>query len=118
MWVAVLVAAWVGVGVLVGALVAVCVAVGVGGGENNQTLTKLLQQANAHPRIARIYEKYYNAWAETGGDLFCYFTSVSRWSKWGSWGIMQHYDGNPAEAPKYRATMKWATQCGQKINLP
>lgn len=92
--------------------------VGVGGGENNETLTKLFQAANADPRMGKIYQNYFAAWSDAGGDLFCYFSSVGRWSKWGSWGIMQHYDDPEAESPKFKATMEWARKCGQKVNVP
>ncbi|KPK59629.1 MAG: hypothetical protein AMK73_08485, partial [Planctomycetes bacterium SM23_32] len=89
--------------------------VGVQGGENNQALTRLLQAANAHPRMGRIYERYYDAWTRAGGDLFCYFSSVGLWSKWGSWGILQHYDDEAAQSPKFMATMQWAASLGQPV---
>jgi hypothetical protein len=91
--------------------------VGVGGGENNEALTERLQAANRHPRMGEIYRKYYDAWTAAGGDLFCYFSSVGRWSKWGSWGIVEHYDSDPGESPKYTATVRWARQCGQAIEV-
>jgi len=92
-------------------------AVGVAGGENNQALTRLFHEANAHPRMARIYKAYFDAWSQTGGDLFCYFSSVSQWSKWGSWGVLQYYDDDP-RSPKYTAVMEWARQCGQRVGSP
>lgn len=92
--------------------------VGVAGGENSERVTRVLQAANAHPRIGEVYRKYYDAWAAAGGDLFCYFSSVGEWSKWGSWGIFQYYDENPAASPKFVATMRWARRCGQDVNLP
>ncbi len=92
--------------------------VGVGGGENNQKMTALFHAANAHPRMGRIYRQYYQAWTAAGGDLFCYFSSAGRWSKWGSWGILQYYDDDPLESPKFMATMRWARQCGQRVSLP
>ena len=92
--------------------------VGVGGGENNETMTKLFHTANAHPRMGEIYEKYFDAWTDAGGGLFCYFSSVGSWSKWGSWGIMQYYDDDPKQSPKFMATMRWARQCGQQVQLP
>jgi hypothetical protein len=92
--------------------------VGVHGGENNEAVTKLLHAANAHPRIGEIYAKYYNAWVAAGGDLAAYFSSVGRWSKWGSWGIMQHYDDDPAAGPKFMSTMGWAKSLGQPVSLP
>jgi len=92
--------------------------VGVGGGENNDKLTALLHRANAHPRMGRIYRKYLRAWEENGGDLLCHFSSVGRWSKWGSWGLLQFYDEDPAGSPKFTATMEWAASLGQPVNLP
>lgn len=92
--------------------------VGVGGGENNETMTKLFHAANEHPRMGEIYRRYYAAWTAAGGDLFCYFSSVGSWSKWGSWGILQFYDDDPLQAPKYLATMRWAEECGQPVRIP
>ncbi len=92
--------------------------VGTGGGENNEAMTRLFHACNAHPRMGRIYEKYYDAWSEAGGDLFCYFSSIGRWSKWGSWGILQHYDDKESDAPKFMATMRWAKECGQPVRIP
>ena len=89
--------------------------VGVGGGENNETVMKLFHAANRHPRMGEIYRQYYAAWTEAGGDLFCYFSSVGSWSKWGSWGILQFYDDDPLQSPKFLATMRWAKECGQKV---
>jgi len=92
--------------------------VGVGGGQDNQTITQLFHAANAHPRMAKIYRQYYEAWTAQGGDLFCYFTSIGSWSKWGSWGIMQFYDDDPAQSPKFQASMRWARACGQSVGTP
>ena len=68
-------------------------------------MTELFQAANAHPRMGKIYDQYFQAWTDAGGDLFCYFSSVGRWSKWGSWGILQFYDDDPAKSPKFMSTM-------------
>ncbi len=92
--------------------------VGVAGGENNETMTSLFQAANAHPRMGQVYRKYYEAWMNSGGDLFCYFSSVGRWSKWGSWGIMEYYDDDPTQSPKFTVTMRWAKACGQDVEVP
>jgi hypothetical protein len=92
--------------------------VGVAGGENNDRVTTVLQAANAHPRMGEIYRRYYDAWTAAGGDLFCYFSSVSQWSKWGSWGMLQFYDDDPALSPKFMATMRWGRQRGQPVQVP
>jgi len=92
--------------------------VGVAGGENNEELTKLLHQANAHPRMVHIYDRYLAAWADAGGDLFCHFSSISRWSKWGSWGAMQYYDDDPRTSSKCMSLMRWARSLGQPVQDP
>lgn len=92
--------------------------VGVGGGENNQAMEKLFHQANAHPRMGQIYDKYLAAWQENGGDLMCYFSSIGQWSKWGSWGALQYYDEDAKQSPKFMAIMKWARSLGQKVGVP
>jgi len=92
--------------------------VGTQGGENNELLSNLLQAANAHPRMAEIYQRYYRAWDAAGGDLLCYFSSVSQWSKWGSWGLLQFADDDPKQSPKFMATMQWAASHGQPVMLP
>ncbi len=82
--------------------------VGSRGGENNSKVTALFLAANAHPRMGDIYRRYLDAWTTTGGDLFCHYSSVGRWTKWGSWGLLQHYDDDPAQSPKLRAVREWA----------
>jgi len=91
--------------------------VGVGGGENNDALTKLLHQANAHPRMGEVYRKYFAAWEAADGDLLAHFSSVGLWSKWGSWGLVQHYDQGPNDSPKLKATLDWAKSLGQNVVL-
>ena len=90
--------------------------VGVMGVENNETITKLLHAANRHPRMGQVYAKYYAAWSAAGGDLFCYFASTGSWSKWGSWGILEWFDDDPAKSPKFMSTMDWARKCGQGVS--
>lgn len=91
--------------------------VGVGGGENNEQMTRLFHAVNAHPRMEGIYDAYFDAWEKAGGDMLCYFSSVGRWSKWGSWGMLQYYDETAADSPKYLATMRWAKKVGQDVNV-
>lgn len=92
--------------------------VGVGGGENNEAMTKLFHAANRDPRMGRVYEKYFAAWAENGGDLMCHFSSIGQWSKWGSWGLAEFEDDRPADFPKYVATLRAAKKWGQPVAAP
>ena len=75
--------------------------VGVGGGENNEDLTKLLIAANHHSRMGGIYTKYLEAWRDLGGGLMCIFSSVGTSSKWGSWGLLEGAD--ETSSPKFDA---------------
>lgn len=92
--------------------------VGVAGGENNEKLTRLLHAANAHPRLKTIYAIYYAGWEASNGDLLCYFSSTSQWSKWGSWGLLQYADDDASQSPKFLSTMDWAKKLGQPVTAP
>ena len=75
--------------------------VGVGGGENNEALTRLLQA-----RMAECYRAYLDGWkAAGGGDLCCLFSSVGQFSKWGSWGLLEFAD--ETGSPKFDAVIQW-----------
>ncbi len=89
--------------------------VGALGTENNDAITKLFTEANADPRMGEVYSQNLNAWAQAGGDLICSYTSVGRWSKWGSWGLLQYYDDAPTA--KFKAVMEWAKSRGKKMRL-
>ena len=81
--------------------------VGVGGGENNEAMTRLFQAANRHPRMGEIYTRYLDGWKAAGGDLFGVFSSTGKWSKWGSWGLTEYMEETEKDQPKYRAVMAW-----------
>ena len=89
---------------------------GMRGAENNERLTQLLLAANADARMGQLYERFFDAWAVAGGDLHCHFNSVSQWSKWGSWGLLQHAAEDASKSPKYQAAMNWAKKQGQKVS--
>jgi hypothetical protein len=75
--------------------------VGVAGGENNEALTRVLNAANRSERMGKLYERYLDAWRDVGGgDLCCIFSSIGGFSKWGSWGLLEHYED---DTPKFRA---------------
>jgi hypothetical protein len=90
--------------------------VGTQGAENNNQLTNLLLKANADERMGEIYVKNLSDWQAAGGDLICMYHSVGGWSKWGSWGLLQHTKDSAANSPKYKAVMDWAKSRGQKVS--
>jgi hypothetical protein len=76
---------------------------GVAGAENNAKLTEAFHRANRHPAMAALYRDDLNQWFEAGGGLNCVFSSVGRYTKWGSWGLLEHWDQDEQSAPKMRA---------------
>ena len=81
--------------------------VGYGGAENSPILQNLFFQANNHPRMKQMYREQLNGWRIAGGRLFTAFSSMCRYGKWGSWGLLEFFDQDPETAPKYRAVMEF-----------
>lgn len=82
--------------------------VGIGGAENDDTLTQVLHDANRDPRMEERYLEYFSALQGEEVDLFVNFAHVSGWSKWGSWGALEYQQQPAAEAPKWQAILQWA----------
>jgi hypothetical protein len=77
--------------------------VGIEGAENNEKLMKLFQAANRDPRMKSLYLQDLQAWQDSGGGLFCVFSTMGRYSKWGSWGMLEYSDQDEKSAPKLQA---------------
>ena len=82
-----------------------------------EKLTATMQEANRHPRMGQIYDQYFAAWGESGGGILAHFSSISKWSRYGSWGLMQFYDDSAENYPKFAAAIRWARKLGQDIEL-
>jgi hypothetical protein len=81
--------------------------VGVGEAANNEKLMNLFHAANRHPRMKDLYLEDLKNWAEIGGSTYCVFSSVGKYTKWGSWGVMEWSDQKESEAPKMMALREW-----------
>jgi len=81
--------------------------VGHGGAENNKTMEELFHAANRHPRMKQLYLGYLAGWKQSGGTMMAIFSSTGRYSKWGSWGIMEYHGQPIADAPKYQAVIEF-----------
>ncbi len=81
--------------------------VGHGGAENNKELMELFHAANRHPRMKQLYLDYLADWRAAAAQLFAVFSSVVGYSKWGSWGMLEHEFQDPSSAPKYQAVMEF-----------
>jgi hypothetical protein len=66
-------------------------------------ISALFIEANRDPAIASVYDDLLDAWVKAGGGPFLVFGDVQAPTPFGSWGLLEHQDQDPATAPKYRA---------------
>lgn len=81
--------------------------VGVGPAQNNERLEKLFTAANRTATMGALYDDYLNGWRQHGGQLFVHFTSVGRYSRYGSWGAKEFQ--TQSAAPKHAALLRFIT---------
>jgi hypothetical protein len=81
--------------------------VGFYGAENHDPLTDVLVKTNRASEMKDLYLEDLKVWKECGGELYCMFSSMSAYSKWGSWGLLEHEYQDPATAPKYLAALEF-----------
>lgn len=71
--------------------------------QEDNLLKDLFIAANRDARMKDIYLSYLNDWKLAGGRWMAIFSSMSKPTKWGSWGLLEHMFQSPEEAPKYTA---------------
>ena len=76
--------------------------------ENNQRITNLFIAANRDERMYQAYSDYLNGWENAGGSLFRPWLDIGQYSKWGSWGALEHVDQE--ESPKYNALLDFVNR--------
>lgn len=75
------------------------------GASQGDIITWLMYRANGDSRMGELYTTYLDLWrSDGGGDLFCHFSSMGIWSKWGSWGLAESISHQP---PKRTALETW-----------
>jgi hypothetical protein len=74
---------------------------GVGSVADNDSITNLFIAANRDPRMYTAYSTLLNSWKNSGGSALVMFNYVGTYSKWGSWGLLEHIDDSTS--PKYQA---------------
>jgi len=80
----------------------------VPGTYGNQRLIELFIKANRDPRMETVYERYLHDWYNTGGGMMVHFSTVSPYSQWGSWGLLETLE--QTDSPKYNAIMNLINQ--------
>ena len=83
---------------------------GFNGVENNGAITALFTGANREPRMGDLYRQYFPGWRARGGGLFMQFTDIGAYSKWGSWGALEHL--GQANSPKYQGLLDYLELVG------
>jgi hypothetical protein len=63
--------------------------------------------------MKELYLEDLKNWQEIGGSTFCVFSSVGKYTKWGSWGVMEWSDQKETEAPKMMALREFLKQPGK-----
>ncbi len=67
----------------------------------------LLIAANRDPRMEKAYIELLDGFRKAGGRLFMAFSSPRANAHYGFWGVKEHINQPPAEAPKYRALTRF-----------
>jgi hypothetical protein len=65
--------------------------------------TNKLIEMNRHPRMYELYLKMYDVWKEVGGKELVWYSTISRYGKFGSWGLLESMAQDPLSSPKYKA---------------
>ena len=82
--------------------------VGIGSAMHDPRIEKLFLAANRDPRMGELYTRYLNGWRQRGGHLLMHFNSVSRYTRYGSWGAKEAQ--NQIGAPKHDALLRFITR--------
>ena len=83
------------------------------GVEENAAASELFIAANRDPRMGEIYQEYFTTLHELGVDLSLNYTDVSRYNKYGSWGLVENV--RQTDSPKYNAIKDATTKVTQDL---
>lgn len=72
---------------------------------NSEKLTTFFMALNRDRRMGDLYSQLLRGWKDSGGTLFMNFSDIGRWSRWGSWGVLESV--NQAHSPRYDALMRF-----------
>lgn len=88
--------------------------VAAGAGQRDESITELFIAANRDPRMGDAYRIHLNDWRAAGGGLYNLWNSISPYSHWGSWGLLEYRD--QPSTPKYQAVIRLLQDGGQAVN--
>lgn len=68
-----------------------------------ENFINVFAEANRHPRMGEIYCDYYDLWYSNGGRMHTVFNIVSRYDRYGAYGLLEHFEQDVTTAPKWMA---------------
>jgi hypothetical protein len=78
-------------------------------GQRPELDDRLFVPANRDPRMGACYRKFLADWQNANpGGLMMLYDSCQTPGTWGSWGLLERWDQDPAQAPKYAAVRDFA----------
>ena len=63
--------------------------------------------ANRRPGMAKVYKDLLDSWFASGGGLFIHQGFIQEPAWYGSWGLLEYQDQDPATAVKYKAVVDY-----------
>jgi len=81
--------------------------VGVYAAREVQALTNLFVATNRDAGMRQVYADDLNRWKTSGGGLYMSFTHVTKFNKYGSWGVLESQNQDIATAPKMLGLMDY-----------
>lgn len=73
-------------------------------------LGRLLDAVNRDPRMQMVYERYFDAWRNAGGQMLVHYVNVEGYGRHGRWGAREHMLQPVTEAPKWSAILAWSSR--------
>jgi hypothetical protein len=81
--------------------------VGVYAAQNDDALTDLFVACNRDMGMRQIYADDLGRWQTSGGGLYMAFSHVTKFNKFGSWGVMEAQTQDSSTAPKWLGLMDY-----------
>ncbi|MBI5086751.1 MAG: cellulose-binding protein [Acidobacteria bacterium] len=72
---------------------------------SNATVTDLFRAASLDPRMGGVYDRYFAAWRDRGGQIFMHYFNVGNTTRLGSFGALEYMD--QSSSPKYDAILRF-----------
>jgi hypothetical protein len=80
----------------------------IGVAQTSVVVVNKLIAVNREPGMYGLFQDLLAVWEAAGGRAFLPYSFTGQYTKWGSWGVLEHLDQPLANAHKYRALADYA----------